>query len=507
MSLSEHPLFAEFDRRFMTVLGWMAGAAAPVLFAIWWMLDVPVARITGAFAVAVVVYALIQQLTGRHSALLSSLFVMAGFAVISPHYPDLLRGAYLGFSLVFALFAVLLVDRRFAWAIPVAFVLLWTAASLPIGIDGSYAIAMVSIVVILIFGVVAMNRMKDALLGFEARHRALWGGVPVGLVSTTPDGRLLELNQAMTRILRLESAADGLSRPAVSFYADPADRKLVMRELEIEGLLSGRELQIRRADGTDAWSRIHGSRLVDTDGQLVNQFVVEDITEERASREALIELVRLKGRFLASVSHELRTPLTAVVGLARELHGNLDGLTTEEVSEFAATIADQSGELSMLVEDLLVATRLEIGELAINIEDVDLAELADRTIEQYEAMNIAVERRGSAHAQTDPLRVRQIVRNLVSNARRAGAEQIRIDIEAHNGRAFLAVVDNGPGVPAELEKTMFEPYVSAERPSGTDPIGLGLFVSRSSALRMSGELNYQRDNGYSRFVLVLPMAV
>lgn len=161
----------------------------------------------------------------------------------------------------------------------------------------------------------------------------------------------------------------------------------------------------------------------------------------------------------------------------------------------------------MLVEDLLIATRLEIGDVAIHPEDLDLAGLIDRTIEPVSAsVEMDLERRGQAWAYADPLRVRQIIRNLVVNARRAGASFVEIHADEHDDHVTLSVVDDGPGVPEDLEDSIFEPYISMLRHEGTDPLGLGLYVSRSLANRMNGDLTYTREADRTWFILKLPLS-
>ena len=96
------------------------------------------------------------------------------------------------------------------------------------------------------------------------------------------------------------------------------------------------------------------------------------------------------------------------------------------------------------------------------------------------------------------------MRNLVSNAYRYGGDEVCVELTQSGSRVTLAVVDNGPGVPAAKEATIFEAYGSAHEP-GTQPasIGLGLHVARRLAQQMGGDLTYQRVEGETRFELTL----
>ncbi len=107
----------------------------------------------------------------------------------------------------------------------------------------------------------------------------------------------------------------------------------------------------------------------------------------------------------------------------------------------------------------------------------------------------------------DPVRVRQIIRNLLSNAIRYGGDRIMVDIVALEGNVLLAVSDNGPGIPSSEQERIFEAYAIAHDP-GSQPssVGLGLAVARRLARLMEGSLTYERTGNISVFELHLPLA-
>jgi len=108
----------------------------------------------------------------------------------------------------------------------------------------------------------------------------------------------------------------------------------------------------------------------------------------------------------------------------------------------------------------------------------------------------------------DPGRVRQIVRNLITNAGRYGGDRIQIRLGTRDERVVLDVADNGPGVPSSEEERIFEPYYRAHQSAGTQPaaLGIGLSVARHLARLMEGDLSYRREAGWSVFSLALPAA-
>lgn len=212
-----------------------------------------------------------------------------------------------------------------------------------------------------------------------------------------------------------------------------------------------------------------------------------------------------KDRFVASVSHELRTPLTAVVGLAHTLADDNTDLTEEEKQEFITMIVQQGDEVAALVDDLLVAARAGSGHLALVVGEVDLvAELAAVMPDDMEMVS-------STEQMTvvgDPVRVRQVLRNLVSNAARYGGERKRARIWLRGVMGVVAVEDDGPAIPDGSIDDIFTAYGRAhDRPGRTDSVGLGLTVSRQLARMMGGDVTYDHDGRWTSFQLSLPMSV
>jgi len=232
--------------------------------------------------------------------------------------------------------------------------------------------------------------------------------------------------------------------------------------------------------------------------------------EREQAYARLEQLVQSKDRFLASVSHEIRTPLTSVVGFASVLRNDPDRLFSEEGSELVELILRQSLEVSDMVEDLLVSARAEIDAVTVAKEPVNLGEeiqsvLAARLATDEKDIFVAA---GPTHtALADPIRVRQIIRNLVTNALRYGGDEITITTHRDGPDVTLVFSDNGEGIPNEYRQRIFEPYHRGE--SGTaqpQSIGLGLAVSRQLARLMDGDLTLRSDLGPATFQLTLPKA-
>ena len=166
--------------------------------------------------------------------------------------------------------------------------------------------------------------------------------------------------------------------------------------------------------------------------------------ERRAAYEKLEQLIRSKDEFIASVSHELRTPLTVVVGLANELKDNFGQFTADELLEFIGLIAGQGNEVSNIVEDLLVIARADIDMITVLPEPVDLVAHLQAVFGGLETEQDLVIAGGTPLAWCDPGRLRQIIRNLLTNAMRYGGQRVRVELAVKGEQVQLEVCDDGP---------------------------------------------------------------
>lgn len=225
----------------------------------------------------------------------------------------------------------------------------------------------------------------------------------------------------------------------------------------------------------------------------------------RETAEAqLRDSLRSKEQLVASISHEMRTPLTAIVGFAELLHLQDSGLSEDERSEMIRSIAGEGRDLTNIVDDLLTAAKAAAGTLTVISVPVDLRALASQVLEALNNRQPIEVTGDSLRAAGDPGRVRQILRNLISNAHRYGGENIRICI-IDSLLPRVQVRDNGEGIPAEERERVFDAYQRAyNEPGLTASTGLGLTISRSLARLMGGDLTYRYEGSESVFELQLP---
>ncbi len=239
--------------------------------------------------------------------------------------------------------------------------------------------------------------------------------------------------------------------------------------------------------------------------------VAHDLGALRAAAEKahMQQQIRSKDQFVASVSHELRTPLTAVLGFSELLHsGALNG-QEEEMASVMAMISEQAQEVSSIVEDLMVGARAELGSIAVVPSALNAAAQArgasDPLIGEFDELVLDV---ADVDIWADPVRTRQIIRNLLTNARRYGGPVVHIVSEVAEDTVTILVKDNGEGIPPERRSAIFEPF-QTDGPAETRSaaVGLGLSISRQLAQLMDGDLTYDMADGWSSFSLTLPRSV
>lgn len=344
----------------------------------------------------------------------------------------------------------------------------------------------------------------------DERFRAAFEDSPIGMTISTVDGRMIKTNQAANEMLgRPVDEAVGLGPEDYSFEEDLEKTTAALEDVA-KGKVVRYDKRLRRPDGSIIWVLITLAPIGGTEGAPTH-FIshVVDVTERRAASEALENLMRSKDELIASVSHELRTPLTVVHGLAQELDGSWHSFSVPEQKEFIGLIAQQSAEVAYIVEDLLVAARADIGKLPINAELIDLLSEVERTLSVAPRSKIDVDRVGDVTpvAFADASRVRQIVRNLVSNAQRYGGPGVEVRCGTDGPTAWIEVIDDGDGIPDNEAGRVFEPYHRAHNAEGQPlSVGLGLTVALKLAQLMGGSLTYQYETGTAVFRLELPAA-
>jgi signal transduction histidine kinase len=271
-------------------------------------------------------------------------------------------------------------------------------------------------------------------------------------------------------------ASLGSIAAAVALGALPVVRRLTRR---LERLQMG--VQSLGAGDLSARVKVEGRDEV---AKLANSF------NHAAGRiEALVQAHRM---LLANASHELRTPLTRI-RLGLELAKGDPARKAE--------LEKDIGELDRLVDEILLASRLDAVEHLDNSEEIDLLALAAEECARYEGCSIEG---NPILVRGDPVLLRRMIRNLIENAERHGRLPIEVGLEARDGRAMLRVRDRGPVIGEGDRAGLFLPFHRVARAFGSQGTGLGLALVRQIARRHGGDVIYESERG-SCFTVSLPV--
>jgi signal transduction histidine kinase len=244
------------------------------------------------------------------------------------------------------------------------------------------------------------------------------------------------------------------------------------------------------------------------------------IAQQDKSRQLELASER-KSQFLASMSHELRTPLNAIIGLTEMMVTNAARFGTEKAQEPLRRVNAAGTHLLSLINEILDLSKIEAGKLDLNPEPVNLSRLIDEVIgtagqlaEKNKNRLIVEAQENLGTLTVDPMRLRQILLNLLSNAckfTKAGEVKLAArKVSNSNNFVEFAVSDTGIGMTPERQAKLFEEFsqadaTTAQRFGGT---GLGLAITRKLARMMGGDVTAASEAGKgSVFTVRLPVGL
>jgi len=327
-------------------------------------------------------------------------------------------------------------------------------------------------------------------------------------------GAAVRSSQSRARILEL---LEETQRQAEELQAQSEELRVSNEELEEQSRAlqqSQVRLEQQQADLEES-----NMQLEEQTQQLEAQ--KDDLSQAKLKLENQARIVeqasRYKSDFLANMSHELRTPLNSSLILAQLLAENRGGNLTEEQIKYARTIQSSGNDLLALINDVLDLAKIEAGRMDLKPQRVVVAQLLEGLQAQFDPIarnrGLALQLRAAQSApeciETDPQRLEQVLRNLLSNALKF-TERGEVTLEvsaAGTGRVAFAVRDTGIGIDPKQQRIIFEPFCQADgttnrKYGGT---GLGLSISRELSRLLGGEIQLHSELGRgSTFTVVLP---
>jgi signal transduction histidine kinase len=350
--------------------------------------------------------------------------------------------------------------------------------------------------------VLRSTRHLAALTEESSKLQAVIDHASDGIAVIGADRRVLVWSPSMRRLVgdpppviaraHHEDAVVGL---LASLAADPAAAAPVLaRALPVVRPQTMVKVSVLGRGGEERALEVSVSRIGGTDASALAVLTVHDATEDR-------RVEKMKADFVATVSHELRTPITPIKGYARLLASRGDRMEPARRLHALQLIEDRADHLSRLVDDLLMASRVEStepGKLAVDMGVGDLRNIVRLAATAYPLLSDRLEVRLPAtpvRVACDEVRAVQCVANLVGNAEKYSAEGTPIVIELldepDSDAALVVVSDRGRGIPAVEHERIFERFHRVEDPftMRTGGSGLGLFIARELARAMGGDIN------------------
>jgi two-component system phosphate regulon sensor histidine kinase PhoR len=351
----------------------------------------------------------------------------------------------------------------------------------------------------------ATMAIENARLFRQAEERAqaarVLATIGDGVVLLDRTGRIRLWNSAAERITGL-AESDMLGRPAVG--AVPG---WISIEARVPVAQPGEPVRPESVPlelgGGEVW--ISASAVGYEEGTV---YAFRDLTEERALESMRQDLV-------ATVSHELRTPLAAIYGAALTLRRSDIELELELRDKLLEVVVEEASRLSVIVNDLLLASHLDSGKLRINIEQCDPLEIVQLEIDAARIQKPANVELTLRSAQSLPAvavdagQLRQVISNLIDNAIKYSPDggTVTVSIEERDHHVRFAVTDTGLGIPAGEQRRIFEKFyrLDPNMSRGIGGTGLGLYICRELVRRVNGRIWVESRSGEgSTFFVEVP---
>lgn len=345
----------------------------------------------------------------------------------------------------------------------------------------------------------------------EERYRSIFEQAASGIALATLDGHFAAVNRRFCELVGYSAAElEALTWRDITHPDDVALDESYVEQL-LAGALSEYTLEKRyvRKDGQVIWIQLFTTIARDWSGPSeVLVGIVQDVTERHRMEDE-------RAYALNTVSHELKTPLTSLDATLQVLQRRLARGEAIDPAQFDRVLG-LSRRMTRMIDDLLDAARIESGGLTLSLERVSLTGICRQTAEEQaltSGRTITLDLPEEVEVVADPMRVGQVLVNLLSNALKYSPSDrpVILRLRREGGTARVEVADHGPGIAAEEQARLFErayrvPGVEVLHGSGVG-LGLGLYITRRLVELQGGQIGVRSQVGEgSTFWFTLPCA-
>jgi signal transduction histidine kinase/HAMP domain-containing protein/ActR/RegA family two-component response regulator len=340
---------------------------------------------------------------------------------------------------------------------------------------------------------------------FEGKVRAVIELASFGAFSPTHQSLLDQLTESIGLVLNTVAATS------------VTDQLLEQSLTQAEELQSRQEQLHQSNEELAAQAKLLADKNSEVEGKYQEVEEAKRFVEEKARELAVSS--KYKSEFIANMSHELRTPLNSMLVLAEQLEDNPEGNLTERQVEYAHVIRSSGFDLLKLLNDILDLAKVESNTVRLELSELSIPGLRDAMVQTFQpiaddqglAFSAELDERLPETMTTDPHRLRQVLKNLLSNAFKFtehGEVALRLEPSADGAGIAISVKDTGIGIKPDLHASMFEAFAQADgstarKYGGT---GLGLSISRNLVDLLGGEISLKSELGRgSTFTVRLPL--
>jgi PAS domain S-box-containing protein len=365
----------------------------------------------------------------------------------------------------------------------------------------------------------------EALRDSEQQYRQLAENIGHVTWLITPDTKQLFYISPNYEQVWGKSCASLYEKP-LSFMdiIHPEDKEKAVAALELDSTRMDLEYRIIRSDGTMRWIHTRTHPVLNETGEIYRVVgIAEDITVCKIAEEEILkalqreqELSEAKSRFIAMTSHDLRTPLTTIQSSVDLLKHRSEKLSPERQLLHLDRISSATEQMTSMVQDVLLLSEAEAGNLQFNPALVDLAQLCRSVVADLEVahknqhiVEFAVsDEYGTRDLLLDSKLVRYILINLLTNAFKYSRQgsTIQLHLICHPESVVLRIQDQGIGIPAQDIPRLFESFYRASNAGMVEGTGLGLAIVKQCVDLHGGKITVDSAVGKgATFTVTLPL--
>ena len=375
------------------------------------------------------------------------------------------------------------------------------------------------------------QRAEEELRDNEEHLRSIVDTAVDAIITIDDNGTITSFNTAASTLFYYEE--EDVIGQNVSILMPPPHReahddylKAHHKTGESSVIGVGREVEAMRKDGKTFPIRIGVSKTTTSKGVSFTG-IIRDLSQQKQSeirlqmaKEAAETANMAKSEFLSSMSHELRTPMNAINGFTQLLLSNKQSPPDEKQHQYLSLILKSGDHLLGLIDQVLELNKIETGHLDVNIVELDPHQIIDECIESFitRAEDAGLKLENRCNAQTplimcsDPLRIRQIVLNFLSNALKYNKPEGHIYVDSRirkNGTLRITVHDTGIGIPKDKQSALFQPFNRLGLENGDiEGTGIGLTITDRVAEALGGKVGFESiENEGSDFWVDLPLDI